>query len=84
VDLLASAGAWAQNLRDVARAEMNAYGGGNVHLFFACPNAVALFLGHRWNRVAPTLTYEDLNDGPVNDDRNRERVMVETGSTLVV
>ena len=55
--------AWAQTLRDAVRREMGEYRGCSVHLFFACPNAVALFLGHRWNRVAPTLTYEDLNDG---------------------
>jgi hypothetical protein len=55
--------AWAQTLRDAVRTEMSRYRGYGVHLFFACPSAVALFLGHRWNRVAPTLTYEDLNGG---------------------
>jgi hypothetical protein len=55
--------AWVQTLRDIVRREVGGHRGCSVHLFFACPNAVALFLGHRWNRVAPTLTYEDLNDG---------------------
>jgi hypothetical protein len=31
-----------------------------VHLFQAGPMGVALLLGHRWNRVAPTIVYEDL------------------------
>lgn len=31
-----------------------------VHLFLAGPMALALLLGHRWNRVAPTTVYEDL------------------------
>jgi hypothetical protein len=31
-----------------------------VHLFLALPVGLALLLGHRWNRVAPTLVYEDL------------------------
>lgn len=65
-DVVTGAGnavAWAQTLRAAVRKEMNRYRDRNVHVFFACPSAVALFLGHRWNRVAPTITYEDLNDG---------------------
>jgi hypothetical protein len=31
-----------------------------VHLFQAGPMGLALLLGHRWNRVAPTVVYEDL------------------------
>ncbi|HVV74622.1 MAG TPA: SAVED domain-containing protein [Mycobacteriales bacterium] len=31
-----------------------------VHLFQAGPMGLALLLGHRWNRVAPTIVYEDL------------------------
>lgn len=31
-----------------------------VHLFLAGPMGLALLLGHRWNRVAPTIVYEDL------------------------
>ena len=31
-----------------------------VHLFLATPMGLALLLGHRWNRVAPTIVYEDL------------------------
>lgn len=34
-----------------------------VHLFLATPMGLALLLGHRWNRVRPTLVYEDLH-GP--------------------
>lgn len=31
-----------------------------VHLFLSCPAALALFLGHIWNRIPETVTYEDL------------------------
>lgn len=32
-----------------------------LHLFLACPMAMALLLGHRWNRIAATTVYEDLS-----------------------
>ncbi len=41
-------------IREAAR------GHGRVHLFLACPMGLALLLGHRWNRVASTVVYEDL------------------------
>lgn len=31
-----------------------------VHLFLGAPMGLALLLGHRWNRIAPTTVYEDL------------------------
>jgi hypothetical protein len=31
-----------------------------VHLFLATPMGLSLLLGHRWNRIAPTIVYEDL------------------------
>jgi len=31
-----------------------------VHLFLAGPLGLAVLLGHRWNRVGPTVVYEDL------------------------
>lgn len=34
-----------------------------IHLFQAGPMGLALLLGHRWNRQAPTLVYEDLGPG---------------------
>jgi CBASS immunity sensor of nucleotide second messenger signals len=33
---------------------------GRVHLFLSTPAALALFLGHVWNRIPETQTYEDL------------------------
>lgn len=30
-----------------------------VHLFMATPAGIALLLGHRWNRLVPTVVYED-------------------------
>jgi hypothetical protein len=50
--------ALAVGFRDAAR--QTTRGHARVHLFLACPMGLALFLGHRWNRVAPTVVYEDL------------------------
>ncbi|MFG3151505.1 SAVED domain-containing protein [Streptomyces sp. NPDC048219] len=32
-----------------------------IHLFLACPMGLALLLGHRWNRLRPTVVYEDVS-----------------------
>lgn len=50
--------ALAVGLRDAARHAVR--GHPHVHLFLAGPMGLALLLGHRWNRVAPTIVYEDL------------------------
>jgi hypothetical protein len=50
--------ALAVGLRDAARRA--AHGHQRVHLFLAAPLGLALLLGHRWNRVAPTVVYEDI------------------------
>ncbi|MGO9296701.1 MAG: SAVED domain-containing protein [Streptosporangiaceae bacterium] len=50
--------ALAVGLRDAARRA--AHGRPRLHLFLATPMGLALLLGHRWNRVAPTTVYEDL------------------------
>lgn len=50
--------ALAVGLRDAARRA--ARGCPRVHLFLATPMGLALLLGHRWNRIAPTTVYEDL------------------------
>jgi len=50
--------ALAVGLRDAARRAVR--GHPRVHLFLATPMGLALLLGHRWNRVAPTVVYEDL------------------------
>lgn len=52
-----------QAIRDRVREAVRGRPAGKVHLFMACPAAMALFLGHRWNRVAPTIAYEDLAPG---------------------
>ncbi|MEU3921312.1 SAVED domain-containing protein [Streptomyces sp. NPDC029004] len=31
-----------------------------IHLFIAGPMGLALRLGHRWNRLRPTVVYEDV------------------------
>lgn len=50
--------ALAVGIRNSVRQEVR--GHHRVHLFLACPMGLALLLGHRWNRVAPTIVYEDL------------------------
>ncbi len=50
--------ALAVGIRDAARKAVR--GHPHVHLFLACPMGLALLLGHRWNRVAPTVVYEDI------------------------
>lgn len=54
----ADACALAVGIRDAVRREVR--GHAHVHLFLAGPMGLALLLGHRWNRVAPTVIYEDL------------------------
>jgi SMODS-associated and fused to various effectors sensor domain len=49
--------ALAVGIRDAARL---ATPGRRVHLFLAAPIGFAMLLGHRWNRVAPAVVYEDL------------------------
>jgi hypothetical protein len=50
--------ALAVGIRDSARRA--ARGHPRAHLFLAAPMGLALLLGHRWNRVVPTVVYEDL------------------------
>ncbi len=50
--------ALAIGIRNEARVQVR--GHSCVHLFQAGPMGLGLLLGHRWNRVAPTLVYEDL------------------------
>lgn len=50
--------ALAVGLRDAARRAVRSHR--HVHLFLAAPMGLALLLGHRWNRVAPTVVYEDI------------------------
>lgn len=54
----ADACALAVGIRDAVRREVRRHV--RVHLFLAGPMGLALLLGHRWNRVAPTTIYEDL------------------------
>jgi hypothetical protein len=51
-----------QAVRHATRQALRGRPDATVHLFLACPGALAMFLGHRWNRVAPTVIYEDLKD----------------------
>ena len=55
--------AYAQALRNAVREHLETAPADRVHLFLAGPGGLALLLGHRWNRVAPTVVYEDLGPG---------------------
>jgi hypothetical protein len=47
-------------IKQAVRAALRERGCREVHLFLAAPAALALHLGHQWNRVAPTTVWEDL------------------------
>jgi len=55
--------AYAQALRNAVRDRLETAPAERVHLFLAGPGGLALLLGHRWNRMAPTQVYEDLGPG---------------------
>ena len=54
---------WAHSVRDAARGAVRNLGSRRVHLFISGPAGGALLLGHVWNRVGPTIVYEDLSPG---------------------
>lgn len=47
-------------MRDAVRKVVRERGVTKIHLFLAMPGALALMLGHFWDRMPPTQTYEDL------------------------
>lgn len=47
-------------IKQAVRATLREHACREVHLFLAAPAALALHLGHQWNRVAPTTVWEDL------------------------
>lgn len=55
--------AYAQTLRNAVRLELERRPASQIHLFLAGPGGLALLLGHRWNRLAPTTIYEHLGPG---------------------
>lgn len=54
----ATANALAVGIRDALRTASR--GASRIHLFQACPMGLALLLGHRWNRLRPTVVYEHV------------------------
>ncbi|MBK6872812.1 MAG: SAVED domain-containing protein [Kineosporiaceae bacterium] len=55
---------YAQQVRQIIRQELTSNPAVDViHLFLAGPGGLALLLGHRWNRLRPTIVYEHLGDG---------------------
>lgn len=58
----ADARALTQAILDEIRTECRGIEG-QLHLFISAPRALALMLGHVWNRVPATIVYEDLNPG---------------------
>ncbi|TDV48803.1 SAVED domain-containing protein [Actinophytocola oryzae] len=63
IDSAAMAAAFAQGCRDAVRKA--ARHSPRIHLFLAGPTGLALLLGHRWNRLRPTLVYEDVQSAVV-------------------
>jgi hypothetical protein len=56
--------AYAQQIRDRVRRQLDRQPDvERVHLFSAGTGGLALLLGHRWNRVRPTVVYEHLGPG---------------------
>ncbi len=56
----AEAAAAALAIRDMVREMVRVRGVKKIHLFLAMPGGLALLLGHFWDRMPPTQTYEDL------------------------
>lgn len=59
-------------IRDVVRKVTR--GTGRVHLFLACPSALALLLGHQWNRIGTSAVYEEV----LGDLRYEQAYLIET------
>lgn len=59
----AAATAFAQGCRDVVRRACRR--NTRIHLFLAGPMGLSLLLGHRWNRLRPTVVYEDVQGAAV-------------------
>lgn len=59
----ASALGWALATRNAVRVAVRRSAAPKVHLFMSGPAGGALLLGHVWNRVGPTLVYEDVGAG---------------------
>ena len=59
----AAAAAAAVAIRDSVRQLVRERGVGKLHLFLSMPGVLALLLGHFWDRMPPTQTYEDLVTG---------------------
>ncbi len=56
--------AYAQLIRDAIRVELERRPQvERLHLFLAGPGGLAMLLGHRWNRIRPTVVYEHLGPG---------------------
>ncbi|HKO86094.1 MAG TPA: SAVED domain-containing protein [Actinomycetota bacterium] len=56
----AHATATAVGIRDLVRQLAREHGAQRLHLLLAVPHGLALLLGHLWDRMLPTLGYEDL------------------------
>jgi hypothetical protein len=54
----AAAAAFALGCRNVVRKQCRR--SSRIHLFLAGPMGLSLLLGHRWNRLRPTVVYEDV------------------------
>jgi hypothetical protein len=53
----------AVGIRDLVRRLAREHNARRLHLFLAVPHGLGLLLGHLWDRMPPTLLYEDLGAG---------------------
>ena len=53
----------AEDIRNAVRKVVAETKAEAVHLFLATPGSLAMFLCHRWNRIAPTTVYADRGAG---------------------
>lgn len=52
-----------KNIKNMIKSRVSAISGTKIHLFYAGPGHLALFLGHRWNGLPPCQCYEWVNTG---------------------
>lgn len=51
------------NIKSMIKTHLSVSSSTKVHLFYAGPGALALFLGHRWNALSTVQCYEWVNNG---------------------
>ncbi|GGN59624.1 CD-NTase-associated endodeoxyribonuclease Cap4 [Oceanobacillus indicireducens] len=53
----------ANNIKSAIKSQLGINQSTKIHLFYAGPGHLALFIGHRWNALPPSQCYEWVNTG---------------------